>query len=145
MKSPAAHAALAGRLRPALLRVSRQVRREAQRLGVSALDAQLLAMIAKEEGAGVSALARSEQMSAPTMSAHVRRLEAAGWIARRALRGDRRRIGLAITPAGRQALEDIRRLRSDWLAERLAGLSAAEIEALRAALPALERLAGDST
>ena len=74
--------ALADELRPALLRAARQLRREAQKAGVSALDAQLLNALRKTPGAGVADLAKGEQMTRPSMSGHVKRLEAAGWVAR---------------------------------------------------------------
>ena len=67
--------ALAEALRPVLLRVSRRLRREAQKAGVSALDAQLLTVIGKAPGIGGAALADYEQMTRPSMSSH---LQAAG-------------------------------------------------------------------
>lgn len=115
-------AQLAETLRPALLRVSRRLRQEAQKAGVSALDALLLSQIKRSPGLGVCGLADAEQMSRPTMSGHVKRLEAAGWIVRAGNAEDGRRSGLAITPAGLRQLDTIRRLRNDWLAARLAKL-----------------------
>jgi DNA-binding MarR family transcriptional regulator len=81
-------------------------------------------------------------MTRPAMSAHVKRLDAAGWIARQADApdGDRRRVGLMLTPQGVQALNDIRRLRTDWLAVRLSVLTANERAALAAAVTPLARL-----
>src|SRR6516225_11438957 len=90
--------ALADALRPALLRASRALRREAQRAGVSALDAQLLGAVKNNAGIGVSALAEREQMTRASMSGHVKRLEKAGWIARAEHEADdRRRVGLSLT------------------------------------------------
>jgi DNA-binding MarR family transcriptional regulator len=135
---------LAEQLRPALLRASRQLRRAAQRAGVSALDAQLLNSVKKEPGIGVGALADREQMTPPSMSSHVKRLERAGWIVRDAASaGDRRRFGLRLTPDGAKALEAIRRRRNDWLASRLAALTALERADLAAAVAPLLQLAGD--
>ncbi|HEX3916193.1 MAG TPA: MarR family transcriptional regulator [Caulobacteraceae bacterium] len=135
---------LADALRPALLKASRALRREAQRAGVSALDAQLLGGVKKHPGIGVSELADSEQMTRASMSSHVKRLEASGWIARADADAlDRRRVGLTLTPAGGKALDAIRRRRNDWLAARLAHLSAEERAALAAAAAPLARLAED--
>ena len=79
------------------------------------------------DGIGVSELAELEQTSRPTMSAHVKRLEALGWIARMAPDSDdKRRIGLTHPPAGDKALVAVSRRRNDWLAGRLAELSPAE-------------------
>ena len=136
--------ALAERIRPALLKASRSLRREAQRAGVSALDAQLLGAIKKQAGVGVSALAEREQMTSASMSGHVKRLEAAGWVERAAADAqDKRRFGLRLTPKGVRALDAIRRRRNDWLAGRLANLSRSERDALAAAAGPLARLAED--
>src|SRR5579875_3199811 len=101
---------LADRLRPALLKLSRQMR-DAQRSGVSVLDAQLLFVIKTEPGVSASELADHERISRPTMSAHLKRLEDAGWIARQTpgRDDDRRRQGLELTAKGRAALQDVRR------------------------------------
>ena len=135
---------LADALRPALLKVSRALRREAQRAGVSALDAQLLGAVKKHAGIGVSELAEREQMTRASMSGHVKRMEAAGWIVRSAPDDDdRRRVGLTLTAKGGKALDAIRRRRNDWLAARLAALSGEERAALAAAAAPLARLAED--
>lgn len=135
---------LAEALRPGLLRASRLLRREARKAGVSVLDAQLLGAIAKHPGVGGGELAENEQMSPPSMSAHLKRLEAAGWIQREPPRADdRRRVGLRVTAAGEAALLAIRRQRNEWLAARLAALPAKDRRALAAAAGPLMRLAGD--
>jgi DNA-binding MarR family transcriptional regulator len=145
MLRPAADvSALADGLRPALLRISRQLRREAQPLGLSPLDATLLTAVSKREGVGVSELAELEQTSRPTMSAHVKRLEAAGWLKRLPPPSDdKRRFGLVISPAGKKALDAVRRRRNDWLEARLAALTPEAREALRQALGPLGQIAGE--
>jgi DNA-binding MarR family transcriptional regulator len=136
--------ALAEALRPGLLRVSRLLRREAQKAGVSALDAQLISHVFKHPGITAGALAEAEQMSAPSMSAHLKRLQAAGWIEREAPSAtDRRRVGLRVAPAGQAAIDAIRAQRNEWLVRRLAALSARDRRALAAAAEALRRLAGE--
>jgi DNA-binding MarR family transcriptional regulator len=134
-------AALAEALRPALLRVSRRLRQEAQKAGLSAQDALLLGFIRKNPGIGVSALAKAERTSKPTMSAHVKRLEADGFVRRYVDADDARRWGLEITPEGERKLAAVRRDRNDWLAARLARLSTDDRESLAAASDALMRLA----
>jgi DNA-binding MarR family transcriptional regulator len=132
--------ALADALRPAVLRVSRRLRQEAQKAGLSAQDAMLLGHIRKNPGIGVSGLAEAERTSRPTMSAHVKRLEAAGLVARSDHADDGRRSGLAITAAGARTLDLIRRERNDWLAARLSRLTAEDRETLERAAGALLRL-----
>lgn len=134
---------LADRLRPPLMRVSRYLRREAQRAGVSALDALLLGVIKKNPGISASELAEREHMTRPTMSGHVQRLQKAGWVMRQA-NEDRRRISLIITKRGARALDDIKKHRNDWLAARLATLSAEQLAALDAAIEPMLALARDN-
>ena len=147
MNAPVAHEdilALAEQLRPALLRVSRRLRHEAQRAGASALDAQILGAVKKQPGIGVSALAASEQMTRPSMSSHIKRLEKAGLVARDAAASDdRRRIGMRLTGRGTKALEAIRNRRNDWLVARLAKLGGEGRAAISAAVEPLLELAGD--
>jgi DNA-binding MarR family transcriptional regulator len=145
MLRPAADvSALADALRPAILRISRQLRREAQPLGLTPLDATLLTAVSKREGVGVSELAELEQTSRPTMSAHVKRLEAAGWLKRLPPPpDDKRRFGLVITPSGRRSLDAVRRRRNDWLEARLAALDPAQRAALDQALGSLAQIAGE--
>ena len=131
---------LAEALRPALLRVSRRLRQESQKVGVSSTEALVLGQIKRNPGVGVCDLADAEQISRPTMSSHVKRLEAAGWVARAGHAEDGRRSGLAVTPAGEARLEEIRRLRNDWLSARLARLPAAERDSLAAAAGLLIKL-----
>lgn len=131
---------LAEALRPALLRVSRRLRLEAGKAGLSVLDALILAAVKKKPGMGVSALAEAEQTSKPTMSAHVMRLTAAGLLARREDDSDRRRAGLAVTAAGLKKLAAIQRERNDWLAARLAKLTPRERALIEAAVAPLLRL-----
>ncbi len=124
---------LADALRAPLLRVARRLRQEAQRAGVSALDALVLGQIKRNPGVGVCDLADAEQMSRPAMSGHVKRLEAAGWISRAIDTEDGRRTGLQITETGSAQMDLIRQRRNDWLAARLSKLSPSDREALKAA------------
>lgn len=137
-------AALAESLRPVVLRLSRHLRRQSHSLGLSPLDAMLLGGVLKHDGIGVSELADHEQMSRPTMSLHVKRLEAAGYLARLPPPSDdKRRVGLTLTDAGREALDAVRRRRNDWLAQRLAALTPEARLALEAAIGPLGQLAGE--
>lgn len=123
MPNSAETLALADNLRAPLLRVARRLRQEAQRAGSSALDALILGHIRRHPGVGVSELAQAEQISRPSMSGHVKRLEAAGWVSRIDDANDGRRSGLRITPQGEAQANAVRQRRNDWLADRLARLS----------------------
>ena len=132
--------ALAESLRGPLLRVSRKLRQEAQKVGLSAQDALILGYIKKNPGVGVSELAEFDQISRPTMSGHVKRLEACGWLSRTDHAKDGRRSGLTLTAAGARKIEMLQRHRNDWLAARLVRLSPAERDALMAAAAPLLKL-----
>jgi DNA-binding MarR family transcriptional regulator len=130
---------LANRLRPVLLRIARELRREIHSLGVTGGQVSLLIQIKRTPGITASALAERERISAPGMSGHIARLEAAKLI-ERTRAADRRRIGLTLTDAGDKVLTTVRKRRTAWLAEHLKGLTDEERETIEAALPALERL-----
>ena len=132
---------IADRLRPVLLTMGRELRREVAPLGVTGGQASLLAAIHRTPGIGVRDLAELERMSAPGMSANLSRLERMGYVIRtRGTAGDRRRVGLTLSPEGVKMLRRIRSLRTRWLAERLEGLSPAELAAVDAAIEPLNRL-----
>jgi DNA-binding MarR family transcriptional regulator len=134
--------AVANRLRPVLLKLNRQLRREIHSLGVTGGQVSLLAAIRNEPGIGVRELARVEGISAPGMSKYVARLQAAGLVERTAL-ADRRRVGLVVTAEGHRVLRSVRSRRTAWLAARLRDLDPEEIEALDAAVEPLGTLIGE--
>jgi DNA-binding MarR family transcriptional regulator len=132
--------ALANELRPILLQLNRQLRRELAPLGITGGQATLLHVIKSEPGLGVRELAAREGMSPPSMSAHVDRLEAAGLVTRARSGVDRRRVRLELTQEGVRVLRAARSRRTAWLASRLKRLEPAELAALEAAVDPLSRL-----
>jgi DNA-binding MarR family transcriptional regulator len=130
---------IANRLRPVLLRLARELRREIHSLGVTGGQVSLLASIKHNPGITASELAERERVSAPGMSGHLVRLEAAKLIER--VRGDdRRRIGLYLTAEGEKVLKSVRNKRTAWLAARLDRLELGERERIEAAIESLEKL-----
>src|ERR671933_1766963 len=91
--------ALANRLRPVLLKLNRELRREIHSLGVTGGQVSLLVQIKYSPGIGVRELAARERISVPGMSKFVARLEEAGLIQRDPVGGDKRRVGLTLTTA----------------------------------------------
>jgi DNA-binding MarR family transcriptional regulator len=130
---------IANRLRPVLLRLGRELRREIHSLGVTGGQVSLLASIKHNPGITASELAERERVSAPGMSGHLVRLEAASLI-ERVRASDRRRIGLYLTPEGEKVLKSVRKKRTTWLAGRLDHLTETERESIEAAIDALEKL-----
>ena len=131
---------IADRLRPVLLRVGRELRREAREVGISPEQVSLLVAIKYAPGIGVRDLAARERISAPALTKHVDRLERDGLAVRTPSPNDGRRIGLALTEEGQRVLRRVRSRRTAWLATRLRGLDAAELAAVEAAIEPLSRL-----
>ncbi len=134
---------LANRLRPVLLQLNRELRREVHSLGVTGGQVSLLIQIKKRPGVGVRELAQLERMSPAGMSKFVTRLEEAGLVTRTP-GADRRRVGLAVSAEGDRVLRSVKSRRTAWLAERLRGLSTDELAALDAAIDPLLKLVGDA-
>ena len=104
---------LANRLRPVLLHINRHLRREAHAQGISPGQISMLSAICDRPGIGVAELAAREGMSSPSVSVHLDRLEAAGFVTRlREEDGDRRRVGLTVTPKGSRVLRTVRSRRT---------------------------------
>jgi len=131
---------IADRLRPVLLRVGRELRREAREVGISPEQVSLLVAIKYAPGIGVRELATRERVTPPAMSNHVDRLERDGLVSRTPSASDRRRVGMTLTDEGQRMLRRVRSRRTAWLATRLRGLSAEELEAVEAAVEPLSRL-----
>jgi DNA-binding MarR family transcriptional regulator len=131
---------LAERLRPALLRLGRELRRETRAVGVSPEQVSLLVAIKYAPGIGVGELAAQEHVSAPAMSNHVDRLERDGLAIRTPSPDDTRRVGLTLTAEGQRLLRRVRSRRTAWLVSRLGKLDPDELAAIEAAVEPLSRL-----
>ena len=134
---------VASELRPVLLRLARELRKETEQLGVTARQATLLWLVKRSPGLSLAELAAEEGISPPALSGHVDRLERAGLIERVRSSEDRRRVGLRLTEDGARLLRRVRARRTTWLATRLRELDPDELAAVDAAMPALQRLVGD--
>lgn len=134
-------AALAGMLRDALIRLNRRVR---QTRPVGDLTATQISALSSLHLAGALTpreLADAERVRPPTMTKIVGRLEERGLVQRTPHPTDRRQVILAPTPAGREMLAQFERARQEWLARRLATLTAEEREILRRAAEILRGVA----
>jgi DNA-binding MarR family transcriptional regulator len=124
---------VANALRPVLLRVGRELRREARVEGISPEQVSLLAAVKYSPGLGIRDLAAHERISAPALTKHADRLERDGLVARTPNPHDGRRVG-------HRVLRSVRSRRTAWLATRLRGLDAKELAAVEAAVEPLSRL-----
>ena len=137
------HEQVASELRPVLLRLARELRKETEQLGVTARQATLLWLVKRRPGLSLAELAAEEGISAPAMSGHIDRLERAGLLERVRSSEDRRRVGLRLTEEGARVMRNIRARRTTWLTDRVRILEPSELAAIDAAIPALMRLVGD--
>lgn len=134
-------AQLAVLLRDALTRLNRRVR---QSRPVGDLTATQLSALVSLDLAGALTpreLADAEGVRPPTMTKIVAKLEDRGLVQRTPHPTDRRQVILATTQEGRDKLARIRRAREEWLAQRLAELTADEREVLRQAAEILRQVA----
>jgi DNA-binding MarR family transcriptional regulator len=131
---------IANELRPVLLRMARELRREIHSLGVSGGQVSVLAAIKRQPGITAARIAEVERISAPAMSNHLARMEQAGLIERTRGGLDKRRVGLSLTAEGEKVIRSVRQKRTAWLAARLDKLTAEERSAVDKAIAPLERL-----
>ncbi len=134
-------AELAQTLRDAILRFNRRLR-QARPIGdltfsqLSALTSlQLAGALTPRE------LADVERVQPPTMTKIVGKLEERGLVARTPHPTDRRQVILAATEQGRAVYAQFERVRDEWLAQRLAALTADERETLHRAAEILQKVA----
>ena len=134
-------AELADALRGPLLRLTRLMRQ--QRSDASVPIGQLAALGTVFHYGPLTAgeLAEREHVQPPSMTKIIAALEDRGLVQRAVGPIDRRQVLVSSTQAGRDLVLSTRRARTEWLARRLALLTADERAALRAAAPVLEKLA----
>jgi len=123
-----------------LLSLARELRREVHSLGVTGGQVMLLIGIKNNPGLSQRELAERERISGAAASVHVDRLERAGLVRRTRSETDRRRIGLEVTPKGLRVLEQVRKRRTAWLAERLELLDPEQRAAIDGAIEPLRAL-----
>jgi DNA-binding MarR family transcriptional regulator len=139
--TPPAPAIDATRLRVAIARLSRRLRRHE----LAGLTPTQLSALATVETAGplrLGDLAAAEGIAPSTLTRLVTALEDAGYVQRYADPDDARASTLRITPEGRAVLDRVRQETTMVLTGMLLDLTPEEQAAIAVALPALEQLAG---
>jgi DNA-binding MarR family transcriptional regulator len=99
-----------------------------------------LAVVAKRGPLRLAELAQLEGVSAPGATRIVAELETRGLVGRTVDPDDGRAFRIQVTAAGANAILRARAARAKVVAELLSGLSPAELDAIEAALPALEKV-----
>lgn len=139
---PAQVTEVAARLRIAMARMQRRLRRETDG-GHSASAISALATISRLGVVSLGELAEAEGISRPSTTALAAGLEAQGLIVREPEGEDRRMVRVRVSPDGRQALARSRTRRNAYLARRLRGLDGDELVILDRAAAILERLVAE--
>ncbi|MGC8626331.1 MAG: MarR family winged helix-turn-helix transcriptional regulator [Acidimicrobiales bacterium] len=133
---------MAGRLRLALTRLARQLRRhDPSNLTIAQLSA--LATVVASGPLGVGQLAEAEILPSPAATRLADKLEEAGFVERQVNPADRRGVLLVATPAGVELVARRERAGNAWLAARLEALSEPDRAALERAIKLLEAMASE--
>jgi DNA-binding MarR family transcriptional regulator len=132
---------LAGRLRLANARLFRRLRQQSD-TGLSPSQQSALASIEAQGPVTLGDLAVVEQVTPPTVTKVISRLEEDGLVVRTVDDTDRRIVRASITAEGRRRLEHSRERRNAFLAARLDELGPDAVRRLGDAIDVLEDLAG---
>ncbi|MBI1876757.1 MAG: MarR family transcriptional regulator [Chloroflexi bacterium] len=125
---------------PLIMRAIRAQMRRHRALGLSVPQFRTLAYLNYYQGASLSDAAEFIGLTPPSMSKLIDGLVARQLVAREISPDDRRRVTLALTSAGRAALQAAREATLAYLAQRLAELSAEERATVGQAMQTLRPL-----
>lgn len=131
--------ATAASLRMSIARLARLLRQQDQSGMSPALNTAMVS-VWKHGPLTLGHLAQHEQVTPPTVSKLVDKLEQRGFIERTSDPADRRVTRVAITPAGIEQVEEIRSRRTEWLSARLRELPADDLTRLHDVIEVLEHL-----
>lgn len=132
-------------LADALVRIQRLIRRRL-RGGLSGprlrgAEVELLRLVESRPGTGISDAARELHLASNSVSTLVNQLVRGGYLVRETDPADRRAARLQLTAAAEKRLADWQRRRAELYGRHVSRLDDTDREALRAALPALRKLA----
>ncbi|MER6378526.1 MarR family transcriptional regulator [Streptomyces sp. NPDC001250] len=136
---------LSEELADTLVRIQRLIRRRL-RGGMNlprlrGAEVELLRLVESRPGIGISGTARALHLAGNSVSTLVNQLVRDGFLLRETDPADRRAARLRLTEAAEKRLGDWRRRRAELVVRHVSRLDEADREALRAALPALRKLA----
>jgi DNA-binding MarR family transcriptional regulator len=130
-------AELDARLLAMYWKIGRATKRDMSRSAAS-----VLGTLRDQGSRRVTELAAAEAVAQPTMTTLIGRLERDGLVTREPDPSDARAVRVAVTAEGLERLQQLRAERAALMDAALADLETAERDALRAALPALDKLIG---
>ncbi|HCC32689.1 MAG TPA: transcriptional regulator [Clostridiales bacterium] len=103
-------------------------------LEITPLQYHALVFLSREDGLTMGDLCDKLLLAASTITDLVDRIETAGYVARDRCAADRRVVRIRLTPAGLRVVQEVRRVRGDWLDSLLEGMPAAGQECLLTSL-----------
>ena len=135
------NAGLASELRMQVMRLRRRLASERHPDNDLSLSAMaVLGALYRMGDLPVGELAARERVQPPSMTRTINCLEDGGYVTRRPHETDGRQVLVTLTDLGRETLLADRDRRDAWLAVQLAELTKEERDALRRAVPVLEKL-----
>ena len=132
---------LAGELRIAIGRASRRIRAERGEAGLTDPQFTVLAWLTKEGPMTPGHLAERERIQPPSMTRTVNSLVDLGLVAKAEHPTDGRQVVVSLTVAGVAEVDETRRRRDAWLADRLRQMTQDERTLLADAAELLRRIA----
>ena len=127
------------RLRLVVARLARLLRQQDDS-GLGPTLTAALSTVAEHGPLTLGDLAGRERVAPPTITKVVDKMEAAGFVERRAHPVDRRVSLVAVTELGTKTLAELRGRRTAWLRARLDELDGADVDLLAQATEVLERI-----
>jgi DNA-binding MarR family transcriptional regulator len=128
-------------LRLAIIRLSRKLRKSADRAGVTPSQTSVLFSLDRRGPLRLGDLARCEQVANPTITRLIAALEAKSLVERSSDESDARSSIIAITSEGRELLATLAEGSNDYLRERLSALPRHDVSRIVDAIGALTTLA----
>ncbi|HVQ88806.1 MAG TPA: MarR family transcriptional regulator [Actinomycetes bacterium] len=134
---------LASDLRIAVMRLARRLRAERADLDLTITQLAALASLERHGPTTPGQLASIERVRPPSMTRILAGLEARGLVSRAPHATDGRQVVVDVTNEAKSMLRADRRRREAWLSQRLATLSAGDLDALRSVVPVIEQLVAE--
>jgi DNA-binding MarR family transcriptional regulator len=128
-------------VRGVVSRIARRLNASATSEGLTPTQASVLGLIAARGPLGLAQLAELEGLNPTMLSRVIGALTSAGLIVRQPDPADLRAWQVAATPEGSRMNERIKTARAQVVSDSAANLPAEQVQALIAALPALDALA----
>jgi DNA-binding MarR family transcriptional regulator len=133
-------AELASSMRVSVMRLSRRLRVERADHGLTLTQISVLATLDRHGPLTPRELAQHERVQPPSMTRTLAGLEERALIVRTPHASDGRQHLISLAAPAAALLREDRRRRDAWLAQRLAELTQAERDVLRAAAPIIDRI-----